>query len=505
MNKKICAILLAMLLVIGFLPATSTAETLPEKGTLVIHKYIMDNTVEAGQPGNGTENVNIPVGAEPIEGIVFNLYKVEAAADGSYPGDGPYTVTATTVTDGNGNTFGIAAAATPAVTTLEDGSATAADLPMGIYLAVEQADARIAVPAAPFVVSVPMADPNNAGAWLNPVHVYPKNESIAVTKTVDVDAVQVGSPVVYTITVDVPTTIQDAISYAITDQLDAALDFVSATVKADGVTIVSGFTVTPTVATTGGPLVKVDFSDDLASLNGVKQIEVTIHTVVNDSILNADDFAISNEAKLEFTNQFGEEKEFSSVDNPDLPTQPTIHTAAIQITKTDAATGDSITSADAKFVIASSKENADARNFLHIDPVTNKLIDFGEEGYAEAQLWEVTTNAEGIALFKGILDYTLADETKTYLHYWIMETQAPAGGYRPLTDPVEVVFDSTINESTVPAYTLQTTVANSKEFTLPNTGGMGTLLFTVGGIALIGLAMILIIVAKKRKSTENEA
>jgi len=43
------------------------------------------------------------------------------------------------------------------------------------------------------------------------------------------------------------------------------------------------------------------------------------------------------------------------------------------------------------------------------------------------------------------------------------------------------------------------TIADSNKFTLPKTGGMGTILFTVGGIALIGLAVILFVTAARRR------
>jgi LPXTG-motif cell wall-anchored protein len=76
--------------------------------------------------------------------------------------------------------------------------------------------------------------------------------------------------------------------------------------------------------------------------------------------------------------------------------------------------------------------------------------------------------------------------------YYVFETKAP-DGYNLLDEVVEVDFakeDSThiVNE----------TIENSKGFTLPNTGGVGTIVLVVFGIILIGLAIILTMNKKKK-------
>lgn len=45
--------------------------------------------------------------------------------------------------------------------------------------------------------------------------------------------------------------------------------------------------------------------------------------------------------------------------------------------------------------------------------------------------------------------------------------------------------------------------AMASEYTLPDTGGMGTLLFTIGGTVLVGLALIVILIPKKKKDSDE--
>ncbi len=98
-----------------------------------------------------------------------------------------------------------------------------------------------ATPSVPFLVSVPLTDPNNPSSWLYDVNVYPKNAVTTVTKSVqDADAVKLGDPVTWTITADIPE-VNTIDGYKITDKLDTKLDYTGATVTlADGTPIVEG-------------------------------------------------------------------------------------------------------------------------------------------------------------------------------------------------------------------------------------------------------------------------
>ena len=59
---------------------------------------------------------------------------------------------------------------------------------------------------------------------------------------------------------------------------------------------------------------------------------------------------------------------------------------------------------------------------------------------------------------------------------------------------------TTITNGTTDAGVFTTVVKNSKGFTLPTTGGIGTFVFTFAGIAMMAAAVILLITGKKKKA-----
>ncbi len=128
-------------------------------------------------------------------------------------------------------------------------------------------------------------------------------------------------------------------------------------------------------------------------------------------------------------------------------------------------------------------------------------------------------------------DYTLSgDAGGKYLlngldqgTYYLVEITAPAG-YNRLLTPVTVTVDPTYNDGTqnsayvdghAPDATLDQltavtvnagtalNVVNEAGVTLPETGGMGTKIFTVGGLTLIVLALVLILARKKSSTNKN--
>ncbi len=97
--------------------------------------------------------------------------------------------------------------------------------------------------------------------------------------------------------------------------------------------------------------------------------------------------------------------------------------------------------------------------------------------------------------------------------YTVVETKAPAG-YVLNPEPVTITITPTINGSSKGYYTLEAltdgTVGTGivgKEIgnvkvTVPETGGMGTWMFTVGGALLIVAAGVMFIILKKRSSAK---
>lgn len=97
--------------------------------------------------------------------------------------------------------------------------------------------------------------------------------------------------------------------------------------------------------------------------------------------------------------------------------------------------------------------------------------------------------------------------------YYLKEIKAP-DGYNLLAQPVKITITDggeTDDGTTIPAdgivddenastgYVSGTTITNTQGFTLPTTGGMGTVLFTAGGVVLMGAGLVLLVVFLRRR------
>ena len=112
------------------------------------------------------------------------------------------------------------------------GAATISGMPVKAYLVCEtKAPGNIVQKAKPFVVTIP--HPNTAaedadGKWLYDVHVYPKNEKIEVSKTIEnqkANGYSVGAKVRFPVTSTLPK-LDDTSYYKyfqLKDTLDARL------------------------------------------------------------------------------------------------------------------------------------------------------------------------------------------------------------------------------------------------------------------------------------------
>ena len=485
----------------------------PETGDLVIHKYIGAPT---GGMADGTEQDTTSwTDVIPVNGVQFDLYKIGAPTDTGYPTVPPlgaYFLSGGVVEVYDGDTLIAAYAATAAgsVTTATDGTATAADLSQGVYFVTENVAASGAITNAdtgdpmfiseavvPFLVAVPMTNSTGDG-WITEVHVYPKNEAMSIQKEVDVadgDAVAVGDEISYTITASVPGDIADGKKFEIIDILDEALDIDLASIEVyaqPSDTLLSkdegegdGGDYTVTYNESDGKLTIAFTAEGRAALEGKSSVQLIFTTTVNKKILEYADLTVGNDASVAFRNS--DDVDFDADTNDE---GPRIHTAAIRITKVDEAAR---ALNGAKFKIASSKANADSSYFLRIDPATSEIADYdptpGSKWLTLGAANDYEIAPANVAAFTGLRD-KVAGAWNTY---WVVETKAPSG-YNLIGATIEVAFDGTEMD-----YMYLLTVHNSKGFTLPQTGGMGVILFTVAGIALLGVALILVITSKKRK------
>lgn len=172
-------------------PNTSTSTiNKDQKGSITIHKYLMDDTNDALPSTNGEKTNTLPDGALPASGVEFTLYQVKDINEliqyfdgvsgdlevkaNSYFVDGDYN---------KGVTTDVASKWHKSEKTSKDGTVTFGDLPLGLYLVVEsKKPVTVTKAVEPFLVSVPMTRIGEDGKtipneWLYDIHVYPKNST----------------------------------------------------------------------------------------------------------------------------------------------------------------------------------------------------------------------------------------------------------------------------------------------------------------------------------------
>lgn len=339
----------------------------------------------------------------------------------------------------------------------------------------------------------------------------------------ETDGVQVGQKLTYTITGMVPDTAGfETYIYKARDIMDKGLTFnkdVKVTIGGTEVTLA-----TTTGDPTGNQIKYIDagtytypaghnpatkesgggfeLSLDVKDLTFNAPIVITYTATVNEDAVTV---ISENEAVLNYGND----------DEDDMQSTPpqTVKTISSQINidkykKVADETDKTNKLPGAKFVLKKGS-GANAAYYKGIfsaaDPVELINVEWVASSDADgksvipADATVVTTDVNGAAAFEGVKNGT----------YQLVETEAPAG-YNLLPDPVEVkvnaVLDADGNLMTGTDYTameVTAEVANSDGSFLPSTGGMGTTLFYVCGIALM-LAAVVLLVIKKRADAEKK-
>lgn len=184
-------------------PSTSTINT-DKKGSITIHKYLMEHIESAKDPNNGeaidtTDKTVFPEGTKAASGAEFTIYQVMSKDDlikyyngelekykNSTPAykefvqentaDGTYKIKNNVTVNGS---VGIS------MTTNTNGVAEFKDLELGLYVVIEtKTPPAVTEAVTPFLVSVPMTkvetganSKKTATEWLYDIHVYPKNST----------------------------------------------------------------------------------------------------------------------------------------------------------------------------------------------------------------------------------------------------------------------------------------------------------------------------------------
>ncbi|QIM19763.1 SpaH/EbpB family LPXTG-anchored major pilin [Leucobacter coleopterorum] len=462
-------------------------------GSIVIHKFERSSTTTT-LTNDGTElPPSATAGLVAMDGVTFSLKRIDPTTYDLATNEGWTALKSLTATS---------AATMPSdnattVTTAGGGLATASNLPLGVYLVTETGYPADAVPAEPFLVTVPITDPSGLNTWLYDVHVYPKNVvTKAGTKTVeDSQKYAVGDTIKWTILGNIP--VADPIDgYKIVDPLDTRLDYTSATVSLTNpdTTLTEGGDYTLVVAPSVPALtndVTIQFTTTgLAKLvaaktaNAAAQVKVIINTKIN---IAGD---IVNTAQIypnlaSFDIQPGQ----PGGPTPTNPAETKYGNVTLKKHGLDATTKVDKTLEGAEFQVFATEADALAKtNPITVTPKVGAPVD----------TW--TTAADGTVTISGLHNSdwhdgaVVAPGDPNYQYYWLVETKAPAG-YELLAKPYKV---EVLNTDTVVDYSIENSLANGG-FTLPFTGSLVSTSIFYGGGALILLGVVLMVIRSRRK------
>ncbi|MFQ8684790.1 MAG: SpaH/EbpB family LPXTG-anchored major pilin [Acutalibacteraceae bacterium] len=546
--KKVGCLLLALLMAATMLATGAMAydNAADQTGSITIHKFEQKDSGQdkwpEGDPGDGTVIEDTASLGTPLANVEFSIWNVT----GTYTGSEDAT---TIVTTDLGE-------ATDVQTTGADGVATFAGLDVGVYLVAEtNKDPHTTRVTPNFFVSIPMTNPEGDG-WLYDVHVYPKNALVrgdvtlnkvdeagealegaifglyardedssddvaiaqmptgadGVVKFTDLPVgnyylKEITAPEGYTLsTVTYPFEITaenwhatfeaNAINYlALTkDDLtkeytgyEGALDInwqVTASIPGD-INLYQTFKLTDNVP------------DGLAAAKNI------VVTVGDDILTPNEDYILtnpieegSNDFTIDFTNNKASLKDHKSV----------VITFTTAITE-EATVGQVTNSVALTYQSETGKEGTlTAQDTANIYGITVDKVNLKGDKLSGAEFSLYYGNDETTAL-KDTPVYTSATVNGALTFqglnpgtYWLVETKAP-DGYKVMSKALKIVIDKK-DPDEEPGYAEEVTILNTANVSLPITGGIGTLIFTFSGIALMGAAALLYIRSRKKKATE---
>jgi|GEM_PF-1486793 len=526
--KRLIPIMLSLILVLTMLPTGAFATVTPTPtGSLTINdgnNVVKDSSLYAGYQivtwdssttttGGTSETVytNMVLNSTYKPAIVAYLTSISKAH--GTDAEILTSISALTGTQPANLAYALKAVA-PATAPYNSVSGIFTSLPYGYYLVIETANNATDgyVISKPILVCIPDSTSGNPA-----VIAHVKTEKATIEKKIvennllyDSSTAAIGEIVYYQSTSSIPTypTYQNIISYFITDTCSTGLTYNSTSTPVVKI-VGTGYTQTLTagtgttagtyslsnVSTTGFKLT-LNNSDDIKTWgNAGYKLLVTYNATVN---ANAQRGSTGNPNTVTLT----------------YSTFPDVYS-----------TSDTVITYTAKLIITK-KGNDDTT----LQDATFKLEKYINGSWAQIGT-EQTTNISGQIEFTTLQQgkYRITETVAptgynldaTPVEFTITATNTNAGGGTALTIPnASIILDkvgntdaltfkatwSGTNGVTTDATTgiLGLSITDTKGFTLPGTGGIGTTIFTVGGIAILLLGIFMVLVYTKKRKAENE-
>ena len=447
-----------------------------KEGSLTIFKRA--NPTALGKP-TGLEEAT-PNG-EALPGAGFTLYKVTNADLTTNDG----LVAAGKLTPATAKT---GAAVGGEQVTDDKGAATWSNLPVGVYLAKETKTPTGYQAAPDFLVFVPMTAANKeqgGTSWQYDVVAYPKNyNQNEPTKTVKDSGTNVGQEVSFEIKATPrPMPADKRTLFRIEDKLDPSL-----TVTEDDITVTGldkldkdDYTVTVSEKTAESPRQTVTVEvkgDEAQKIENGKEVTVTINATVSSKPAGGE---LKNQANVFENNPVTGEEEGGK------PTNETkTYYGGVTFKKVDGA-GKALTGAKFEVYGAEKDESCAAavqKEAAQQEVGGKKVFEPAADDENKGTVTIDGLHVNDIANFDGT-----NSEANIFAKYCLLETQAPKG-FELLSTPVEFTLSEEEKGTLKPLKVGETEgqIVNLKDTTtrLPNTGGMGVLIFVLAGLAVIG-------------------
>ena len=445
---------------------------------------------------------------KPLSNIAFDIFLVATKEE--------YFSGAVTLPDANEYVYPKLADYT--VVTDENGKASFNflhhGLPDGVYLVVEHPHPSIISPIEPFYLHVPSTDPET-GEQLYEITIKPKNDvkgSVHIEKDViaignDEASVNAYEDHVWIIGTTIPEDIASGQSYVISDTLDNRLDFIGnvsvfleKSGEADATTLIpdTDYKLTVTdVDSLSEEKPSDSFKIELTS-SGMNKIANTIGDnsfnsymlrVYFDAQINANaemGTPIPNRAEIEYVNAVN----FEFYEKSDIPV---VYTGGLGLLKVDFNnTSQTLSGAVFELYRTATQEEVGTNvpGLTELPGVVGKVIKvsfFDNAALTGDKVTFATSDENGKVLIYGL----------AYGKYFLVETKAP-DGYNPMGE----TFELTVNESSHKDENA-IIVTNKTGSLLPSTGGIGTTCYTVGGITLMCVAVLLIFANKRKNAIHN--
>lgn len=418
---------------------------------------------------------------------------------------------------------------TPAATVTGTDPITFSGLDMGAYLILLEGGTKIYEPV--FVSIVPTWDEHDNTWNLNDLekNVTAKSQALTLLKTVydnqgqaleivdyedggfDYAQVKIGDTVTYMLVADVPAYPADAdnTGYHISDNLPEGMTLNKTSVKvygldentpniAEGDAIdESGYTLTTDSAirpVNENPSVTFNLNFTYNAIKNYAKIRVVYTAKANENLKTIgqddNDDGNVNTAYLDYNNNpYGA--------GPTWETQTdtaTVYSYGIMVQKVDKS--DKTLLPGAEFTLKKSGESGEI-SFVGENGVYHVAAAGGsatlEVGASEDNMGKLVISGLDVGIYE------------------LTETKAP-DGYIKLTAPVTItitddnstglVDDGSASADGSDGY-VELTVENGKGFTLPSTGGMGTMLFTAIGTVLMGGGLVLLLLYLRRRNRQE--